>query len=320
MTLRRSCVSVAERCGSDRALNSYGAAWDTLGKTGSLSFGPIEVYADSVQRARSVTVSNYSGHAVTYAIDSSFRFADDEANGAVSIATPPSVTVPGHGTSTFEVDLTIDGGALREWGIGSGPDGADSAGITTFEYDGYINLTPGDGEAIHLAWHVLPRKADAVRGRRTIKTSIIPELGLGYGEGTLHNVGVGAARIESFSLLGRSPDLPPSEQAGQAPITDLRYFGVQTYDGSAVCGPDTFLMRFAINTWEDQSTSQVPNAFIVSIDTDGDGISEYDVYNFDLAFTLGDRSERDMGGRLRERDDECVLSSPSTPSTAATRS
>ena len=271
----------------DQALNSYGAAWDTSGQTGSLSFGPIEVYANSVKRHRWVTVSNYSDHRVRYDIDSSFRFANDEANGAVSISTQSHVWVPANGTQSFKVTLGIDGAALREWGIGSGSNGAESSGITTFEYDGYITLTPADGEALHLAWHVLPRKADAVRGRRSVLTAPT-DFGYAYGEGTLANVGVGAARIEAFSLLGRSPDLPPSEQAAQAPVTDIRYFGATTYDGSAVCGPDTFLMRFAINTWEHQSTAQVPNAFIISIDTDGDGISEYDVYNFDLAFTLGD--------------------------------
>ena len=271
----------------DQALNSYGAAWDKSSQTGSLSFGPIEVYADSVKRHRWVTVSNYSDHRVRYDIDSSFRFANDEDNGAVSISTPSHVWVPANGTASFKVTLRIQGAALREWGIGSGANGAESSGITTFEYDGYINLTPADGEALHLAWHVLPRKADAVRGRRTVLTAPT-DFGYAYGEGTLSNIGVGAARIEAFSLLGRSPDLPPSEQAAQAPVTDIRYFGATTYDGSAVCGPDTFLMRFAINTWEDQSTAQVPNAFIIAIDTDGDGISEYDVYNFDLAFTLGD--------------------------------
>jgi hypothetical protein len=104
------------------------------------------------------------------------------------------------------------------------------------------------------------------------------------GEGLIINGGVGPARIEAFSLVGVSPDLPASVQGAQAPVTDLRYFGVTTYHEA--CGADSFMLRFAFNTWEDLSTAQAPNAFIVSIDLDGDGISEYGVYNFDLAFTL----------------------------------
>ena len=49
-----------------------------------------------------MTVKNYTGTARTYAISNEFRFADDEASGAVTIAAPASVNVPANGTATFE--------------------------------------------------------------------------------------------------------------------------------------------------------------------------------------------------------------------------
>lgn len=270
----------------DAALNASGAAYDRDRYTGSLSFGAVDVHEESKVMNRWVTVENYTGSAVTYDISASFRFQNDADNGAVSLSHPSSITVPAYGSADFKVKMTIDGSALRDWTIGSGFSGSESAGITLFEYDGYVDLTPTSGESLNVAWHVLPRKADAIKARRTVNTSFNPDYGIATGEGLLINGGVGPARIEAFSLLGVSPDLPEGAQGAQAPVTDLRYFGVTTYPEA--CGPDSFLMRFAINTWEDQSTAQVPNAFIVSIDLDGDGISEYDVYNFPLGFSLGD--------------------------------
>ena len=92
-----------------------------------------------------------------------FRFADDAANGAVTLSAPPKVSVkPGKGTLTsFDVTLTINGSLLRGNFMNSGSNGADPATLTTNEYDGYLVLDDGK-QPIHLAWHVLPRKA--VRG------------------------------------------------------------------------------------------------------------------------------------------------------------
>ena len=93
-----------------------------------------------------------------------FRFADDVANGAVTRQRA------GHGLgqararatlTLFDVTLTINGSKLRGNFMNSGSDGADPATLTTNEYDGYLVLDDGK-HPIHLAWHVLPRKAARV--------------------------------------------------------------------------------------------------------------------------------------------------------------
>jgi len=42
---------------------------------------------------RTVRVRNYSNNRISYAVKPSFRFANDEANGAVSISAPSTVAV-----------------------------------------------------------------------------------------------------------------------------------------------------------------------------------------------------------------------------------
>ena len=260
--------------------------------TGALSFGAMEVYEQVAKSTRRVTVANYTGYTQYFDISTSFRFADDEDNGAVSVDHPGRVKVPAYGTTEFLVTAYVDGAALRDWGIGSGPDGSSGDGLTVFEYDGYLDLTPTDGgDSIHMAWQVLPRKANAVKARRTISTTFDPDLGFAVGTGELHNVGVGTASMEAFSLIGVSPDLPEGAQGAQAPVVDLRYVGVTTIPVPAgFCSADeSYLMRFAINTWEPQAHSNVPGIFELDLDTNQDGVFDYAILNWDLGYPgIGD--------------------------------
>jgi subtilisin family serine protease len=276
----------------DAALAATAAAWDAQALAGSLSFGELDVWQSSVTLRRSVTVQNYGSSASTFDIASSFRFDDDADNGAVSISAPASVRVPAGGQSTFQVSLTVNGAALRDWGISSGSDGSSGDGLTVFEYDGYLDLTNrSNGEELHLAWQVLPRKADNVVGRKTVRTAFDAAAGLDVGTTTLTNAGVGDARIEPFSLIGRSPNLPPAVQGGQAPITDLRYVGVSTIPVPAgfCSADDSYVLRFAVNTWEDQAVANVPNAFEIDLDTNTDGVYDYAILNWDLGYPgIGD--------------------------------
>ena len=271
----------------DAALGATSAAWDSERLTGALSFGAMEVYEQVAKSTRRVTVANYTGHTQYFDISTSFRFADDEDNGAVSVDHPGRVKVPAYGTTEFLVTAYVDGAALREWGIGSGPDGSSGDGLTVYEYDGYLDLTPTDGgDSIHMAWQVLPRKANAVKARRTISTTFDPDLGFAVGTGELHNVGIGTARMEAFSLIGVSPDLPEGAQGAQAPVVDLRYVGVTTIPVPAgfCSADDSYLMRFAINTWEPQAHSNVPGIFELDLDTNQDGVYDYAILNWDLGY------------------------------------
>src|SRR5262249_32311346 len=90
--------------------------------------------------------------------------------------------------------------------------------LTTAEIDGLVTLTPGGDtdHAVHLPWHVLPRRASALR----VADSIL----LGDDGSTQLKVsnlaGAGAGTIDVFGLTGTSappPPLPPPPAAGPRP-------------------------------------------------------------------------------------------------------
>ena len=265
------------------------AAWDTDAETGVLSFGFVDATADVVM-TREVTVRNYGGIERVLDITPEFRFANDEANGAVDVSAPATVTVPADDDATFDVTLTIDASALRGWTLNSGDAGNNPLPLTLLEYDGYIGLTNGDVDA-HLAWHVLPRLSGDVSASDDTVTIDGEFEGLPAGSVTLDNDGTGVGGVDGYSLIGTSPQLPGNDDEGAGlPMVDLRYAGVQTIPVPAgfCSGNDSFLLLLAVNTWERQTHSVAPAAFEWDLDTNGDGEADYAVYNLDAAgFTDG---------------------------------
>ena len=68
------------------------AAWNTDTRIAALSFGQVDVSQKVLTLTKRVSVRNYSDESITYAIRAPFRFADDQALGAVKISTPDSFT------------------------------------------------------------------------------------------------------------------------------------------------------------------------------------------------------------------------------------
>jgi minor extracellular serine protease Vpr len=95
----------------DKAVAAPAAAWDNEVPQGALSFGFVDVADEVVTITRTVRVRNYSNKRISYTVTPSFRFANDMANGAVSISAPSTVAVgPGRGSDTlFDVSITING-------------------------------------------------------------------------------------------------------------------------------------------------------------------------------------------------------------------
>ena len=77
----------------NRALASGTAAWETGGDAGSLSFGFISLDEQTTLHKK-VSVKNYGPTGKTYSISTSFRYADDEASGAVDVDAPAHIHVP----------------------------------------------------------------------------------------------------------------------------------------------------------------------------------------------------------------------------------
>lgn len=256
----------------NRAFDSDAAAWDADSSSPALSFGFVDVTGTTVME-KTVTVHNYGGSAITYDVGSSFRFANDEANGAVSMSVSPSaVNVPAGGSASFDVTMTIDGSLLRDWIGSSGAAGGNPAWLNTLEYDGYIELdAEGDMNDIHMPWHVLPRKAADVEVDRVQKNV------------TFSNLGVSDTLLEAYHLIATSDDLPEGDRGGQNPTPDFRAAGVAFYDAPGLCASE-LLVAFAVNTWERQTHANAPASFEFDVDVNNDGVADYAVLNADLSF------------------------------------
>ncbi|MGD2159361.1 MAG: S8 family serine peptidase, partial [Anaerolineales bacterium] len=266
----------------DRAVNAPAAAWDENVPQGALSFGFVDVHKNTVNLHKTVRVRNYSDEDVEYTITPTFRYADDEDTGAVSIHTPKKVKVKAGKDASFRVKLTIKGERLWDNFMNSGSMGADPSGLTTNEYDGYLILDDGS-HPIHLAWHVLPRKAANVVGR-----SVLDFEG-GVDVISLTNNGVGTAQNDAYSLLALSPNLPEGGLGDQSPTPDIRAVGINTFPVPAgyCSAEESFVWAFAINSWERQE-HLLPVKFFVDLDIDQDGTTDFTVFNNDQSvFSTG---------------------------------
>jgi subtilisin family serine protease len=268
---------------ADAAVAAPAAAWDDDTMQGALSFGFVDVPKDTMVLTKTVRVRNYSDSDITYSITPTFRYANDVANGAVSVQAPPKVKVKAGNDAKFTVKLTINGSMLRGNYMNSGSAGADPYGLTLNEYDGYLYLDDGS-HPIHMAWQVLPRKAANVTGR-----SVLAFDG-GVDVIDLTNTGVGTAQNDAYSLLAISDDDPEGAMGQQSPTPDIRAVGINTIPVPAFfcSAEESFIWTFAVNTWERQQ-HLLPVSHQIWLDTDQDGSSDYVVLNRDLTFSgVGD--------------------------------
>jgi hypothetical protein len=209
----------------------------------------------------------------------SFRYADDEALGAVKLLAPPFVVVPPRGSRVVPVVMTLFGEKLLGNAMNSGSGGANPAGLTLNEIDGYLEFDAGHQSKIHLAWQVLPRKAAEVVGHKTLSFGPAGEANV-----TLVNAGVGTAQNDAYALLAESPNLPRGGAGEGLPTPDIRAVGINTYPVPAgFCSANaSFLWAFAINTWERQ-THLLPVSHQIWLDTNRDGTDDYVVLNRDAS-------------------------------------
>lgn len=271
----------------DAALASTTAAWDAESLSGGVGFGEFAVADEELRIRRFVRVRNYSSKNVFYEVDSIFRSAADEASGAIEIKVlPRRVTIPAGRDRIIRIDMTVNGALLGGNFLNSG--NAYSGGnLTLNEYDGYLVFTPlrqnPAASAITMPWHVLPRKAARVQPSKTTIAD-------GGDVITLTNTGVGRAQNDAYSLLLSLPQLPSGGPGASFPNPSIRGFGVQTFlvpdgfcDGTTDGSPD-YIMGFAFNLWERQAYSLFPGLVGLLLDTTGDGVPNYDVFNLALNF------------------------------------
>lgn len=252
----------------DRAVALEASAWDVSAKSAALSFGVVEADGREVVQ-RTLTVENFGTTTKRFSLTPSFRFADDEASGAVKIIAPGSVVVPAGGSSEVKVTMVIDGTKLPAWTLNGGANGGNGALLDAVEVDGYLTLTR-DAEKLTVPWQVLPRKAASLR--------VVRGSQIGDSDVTLVNTSANPGAFDIFSLTGSSPQLPgPLPGPGDnAAVIDLKSVGARYV---ADCGVTGGCLQFAISTYGRRSHPNYPAVFELGLDTDGDGAPDWYVFN-----------------------------------------
>jgi minor extracellular serine protease Vpr len=254
----------------DRALALTTIAYNRESKSAALSFGTVDASGPIVIEKK-LRIENLGKYGRAYSITPSFRYADDQASGAVRVIVRPFTYVSARGHEDIEVKLVIDPRKLPEWTLNGGSQGGNGALLNGPEYDGYLTLS-SNGEKLTVPWHVLPRKAAEADAELVARGKPGPSL-------KLRNRGVETSLYEVFSLAGQSTKIPRSEIPGPGSnqaVIDLRSVGVR-YLSADVAGED--LIEFAFNTNGRRAHPAYPGGFEVDIDTNGDGVVDYFVYN-----------------------------------------
>lgn len=259
----------------DRSVMLTTGAWDAADPFSvSLSVGAYRLTGTNVLRKK-VTVRNYASMPRTYTITPSFRYADDQASGALTLSAPASVNVPANGTATFTLTMTLNASKLPTWVLNGGSQGGNGALLNLPEYDGYVSIADAN-DTVHLPWHILPHKSANVRpatmnlamGGAATKNLLLTNTG-----------GAIAGRVDSFYLLGTSPRLPSSVQprpGDNFAIIDLKAIGARL-----VAVGNDLGVQFAVNTFGQRAHPNYPAEFDIYLDSDNDGVPDHIIFNLE---------------------------------------
>ena len=268
---------------ADRSLALMTAAWDASDpRAVSLSMGVTRNAGNTVYRKR-VLVRNYANTARSYTITPGFRYANDQASGALTFSAPASINVPGNGSATFILTATLNANLLPNWastGINGGAAGGDASLLDLPEYDGFVTIADGT-DTVRVPWHILPHQAHNVVAPAAATLGGNPSINL-----PLTNAGgsvTGSGDV--FYLTGTSPLLPPQplpvEGSGIA-VSDLRATGVRAVN----IGGGQFGVQFAVNLFNAASHPAYPRRISVFIDADANGTDDFEVFTNESGATF----------------------------------
>jgi hypothetical protein len=255
----------------DRAIMQDAVALDAKSGIPSLSFGYGAITAPT-SITRHVQVTNLSNTTRNFSVTPGFRYANDAASGAVSVAVPASVKINPNGSRQFPVTITIDPAKLPIWSLNGGSQGGNGPLLQTVEFDGYLTLTDADGKTLSVPWQVLPHRAAAVT-----PTSTSVALAGGAGSVMLNNPATLDGRVDIFALTGTSPRIGKSKLPSPGDnfaVIDLRSVGVRDGGGG--------YLEFAVNTFGERAHPNYPAEFDVYIDANRDGTPDAVVYTLEL--------------------------------------
>lgn len=273
----------------NRSADAKSLAYDRDTKIASLSFSYRAISKSAVGNTfhRWIEVCNLGSSPKTYTPSSSFRYADDEASGAVAVTfTPKSLTVNGGGKGVIRMAVTVDGTKLPNWGdfLNGGFFGGSGEGLRTLEFDGYVTLNSEPDPALRLPWQILPRKAADVRP--TQKALTIAKTDGSKTTLTLKNqLGCTTGLSDVFDLLGTSPinwpnPVPPGANIA---VVDLKSFGARpVFLPGSIQG-----IQLAVATHGEPAFAIYPQGIEVDIDVDDDGFVDFAVWQEELPTASG---------------------------------
>jgi hypothetical protein len=261
----------------DVAIDAPFRAYSRDDNNPSISLGVIDGARDMTIK-RDVRIDNLSGNRQRITVSNEDRNAAFAADGAIEIDTRSQVNLGKEGKDTLNVKFNVDASELNSNAMNSGSAIADPVLLGFNEIAGYLVMNSADGE-ISVPWHAIARQAaDVDPTRQTIVPDGFPDI-IG-----LENKGIGTAQNDAYTIIGLSDEAPRGAKGAQAPAPDLRAVGVTTIPVPAgfCSGRPSFLWIFAFNTW-DRQTSLLPVIFQVDLDTNQDGLVDYQVFNAPLS-------------------------------------
>ncbi|MFI5165335.1 MAG: S8 family serine peptidase [Thermoanaerobaculales bacterium] len=241
----------------------------------SVSFGALEV-SDTSTLTKHVTVENKSTALLTYAIG----FTPFATVPGVTISFPQgsSVTVPGGGSATLDVQLSAVAAAMRHT--------IDPSVFTTSEgyprfwqseEDGYMTLTPASGIALRVPIYAALRPASTM-------TSLQGGVGLtgSSGTATVDLTGGGVSTGTSFPTDILSVVSPSElvESNSDPSVSDARFVGVasdyqaQVASGKGLADSTIYFSLALQQPW----SNPVPVVYEIRIDANRDGTDDFTLY------------------------------------------
>ena len=221
----------------------------------------------TVTLKKTVRIRNYDNTKRTYTITPTFRFANDAANGAVTVSAPSSVDGHAGSRSATRRSRSRSRSTARSCAanyMNSGSNGANPAALTLNEYDGYLVLDDGS-DTLNIPWHVLPRKAAKVAPSTTRSRLGASRRSIGLNN---QGVGHGAERRRTRSSR-RARTSRAARWAARRRRRTSAAVGINTFPVPAgFCSANpSFIWAFAINTWERQE-HLLPVSHQVYLDTE----------------------------------------------------
>jgi hypothetical protein len=207
------------------------------------------------------------------------------ASGVTINVTPAQLTLPPYGSATFAVQATINAAQLDRT-LDPATAGTQDGAARQFlnEHSGYLTLSGPD--ALSLSFYLAPRPAATMRAAGSLSFP----LGQNSAALTLRGTGVAtpAYRSRAWALELQEQNLDDYFTDGLQNAGDIKYIGVASDLPTAAALTGNTMIYFGITTFAPwSSTIPLDTWFVIFIDTNNDGVADFQVTNSSLAQARG---------------------------------